>query len=265
MPEDNFFDINRKLWNDKTKIHVNSEFYNLAAFKSRKSSLNPIELDLLGDVSGKTILHLQCHFGMDSLSLAQLGAKVVGVDLSDKAIEKARKLNAELELDVEFICCNIYDLPKHLSTQFDIVFTSYGVIGWLPDLDRWASIIQQFLKPDGQFIMVEFHPVLNLLGWKWDGTLPYSYFNRGVLLEENEGSYTDRSAPIKNLAAEWDHSLAEVFTALLKQNLQLSHFQEYDYSPYNCFAEATELPDGNWQIKGIEGKVPLVFSLVACP
>lgn len=262
MSDINFFDINRKLWNDKTKIHVDSEFYDVAAFKAGKSSLNAIELDLLGDVSGKSILHLQCHFGMDSLSLARLGAKVVGVDLSDQAIEKARVLNAELGLDVEFICCNIYDLPQYLSTQFDFVFTSYGVIGWLPDLDKWANIVQQFLKVNGKFVMVEFHPVLNLLGWKWDGTLPYSYFNCGVLLEENEGSYTDRSAPIKNLAAEWDHSLAEVFTALLKQNLQLTHFQEYDYSPYNCFDEATELPDGNWQIKGIEEKVPLVFSVL---
>ncbi|MEL6720279.1 MAG: hypothetical protein AAFP82_16340 [Bacteroidota bacterium] len=111
--------------------------------------------------------------------------------------------------------------------------------------------------------MVEFHPVLNMLGWQWNGTLPYSYFNQGVLLEESEGSYTDRNAPIKNLAAEWDHSLAEVFNSLLNQHLQITHFQEYDYSPYNCFAEATALLDGNWQIKGIEGKVPLLFSVVA--
>jgi len=263
MANTDFFEINRKLWNDKTKIHVDSKFYDVASFKAGKSSLNPIELDLLGNLEGKTILHLQCHFGLDSLSLAGLGAKVVGIDLSDKAIEKARVLNSELGLDVEFICCNIYDLPQYLSTQFDIVFTSYGVIGWLPDLDKWASIIQQFLKPGGQFVMVEFHPVLNLLGWKWDGTLPYSYFNRGVLLEENVGTYTDRNAPIKNQAAEWDHSLAEIFTALLNQSLQLTHFQEYDYSPYNCFDQATELSNGNWQIKGIEGKVPLVFSLVA--
>lgn len=258
----NFFEVNRKLWNDKTKIHIDSDFYDVTAFKAGQSSLNPIELDLLGDVSGKKILHLQCHFGMDSLSLAKLGAKVVGVDLSDQAIEKARELRDELGLAAEFICCNIYDLPQHLSDQFDLVFTSYGVIGWLPNLDKWANIVQQFLKPEGKFVMVEFHPVLNMIGWKWDGTLPYSYFNQGVLLEENEGSYTDRSAPIKNLSAEWDHSLAEVFTALLNQNLQLIHFQEYDYSPYNCFDEATKLADGNWQIKGIEKKVPLLFSLL---
>ncbi|MEL6943814.1 MAG: class I SAM-dependent methyltransferase, partial [Bacteroidota bacterium] len=228
-----------------------------------KSSLNPIELELLGNLEGKTILHLQCHFGLDSLSLAKRGAKVIGVDLSDKAIAKAKQLNAELGLDVEFVCCNIYDLPQQLFSTFDIVFTSYGVIGWLPDLNKWASVIQQFIKPNGQFVMVEFHPVLNMLGWQWNGTLPYSYFNQGVLLEESEGSYTDRNAPIKNLAAEWDHSLAEVFNSLLNQHLQITHFQEYDYSPYNCFAEATALLDGNWQIKGIEGKVPLLFSVVA--
>ena len=124
MSNTDFFEVNRKLWNDKTKIHVDSEFYDVAAFKAGKSSLNAIELDLLGDVNGKTILHLQCHFGMDSLSLARLGAKVVGLDLSDQAIEKARELNSELGLDVEFICCNIYALPQKLSMSFDFVFTS---------------------------------------------------------------------------------------------------------------------------------------------
>lgn len=257
------FDINKKLWNNKTEIHLNSAFYNVNSFKAGKNTLNPIELGLLGDISSKSILHLQCHFGMDTLSLSRLGAKVVGMDLSDKAIAAARELNEELDLDARFVCCNIYDLPHHLNEQFDIIFTSYGVIGWLPDLDKWAKVIHHFLKPNGQFVMVEFHPVLNMIGWKWDGTLPYSYFNQGLILEETEGTYADRNAPIKNEAAEWDHSLGEVMTALLKQQLQIEHFQEYNYSPYNCFDEATPLPDGNWQIKDIEGKIPLIYSITA--
>jgi 2-polyprenyl-3-methyl-5-hydroxy-6-metoxy-1,4-benzoquinol methylase len=113
-----------------------------------------IELELLGNVKGLSILHLQCHFGQDSLSLARMGAHVTGIDLSDKAIKTAQELNAELHLNAEFICSDIYDLPQHLNKQFDIVFTSYGTIGWLPDLNKWAQIIHHFLKPEGKFIFV---------------------------------------------------------------------------------------------------------------
>src|SRR5690606_20725019 len=116
------------------------------------------------NLKDKKVLHLQCHFGQDSISLARLGASVVGVDLSDKAIEQAQHIAQELNADARFICCDIYDLPKHLNEQFDIVFTSYGTIGWLPDLDKWASVIHHFLKPGGQFIFAEFHPVV----WMFD-------------------------------------------------------------------------------------------------
>nr|HMQ81182.1 class I SAM-dependent methyltransferase [Ignavibacteria bacterium] len=136
-----YIEVNRDLWNKKTPVHVTSEFYDVASFKKGKSSLNPAELEALGDVSGKSLLHLQCHFGMDTLSWARLGAKVTGVDLADKAIDAARELNAELGLDAEFICSDVFDLKNVLDKKYDIVFTSYGTIGWLPDLDKWADIV----------------------------------------------------------------------------------------------------------------------------
>ena len=143
-----YLEINKQTWNNKTEVHIDSEFYDNENFLKGKSSLNAIELKLLGDFSNKKILHLQCHFGQDSLSLARLGAKVTGVDLSDQAIEKAKEFNEKLNLDAQFICCDVYDLPNHLDEKFDIVFTSYGTIGWLPDLTKWANLVSKFLKPN---------------------------------------------------------------------------------------------------------------------
>ena len=133
-----YIKINKQTWNNKTDIHIDSDFYDVKSFLEGKSTLNQIELALLGNLSDTKILHLQCHFGQDSLSLSRMGAKVVGVDFSDKAIEKAKAFNTKLGLDAVFICCDVYDIPTHLDEQFDIVFTSYGTIGWLPDLDKWA-------------------------------------------------------------------------------------------------------------------------------
>ena len=169
----NYININRESWNNKTEIHLKSEFYDVDNFIKGQTSLNSIELDLLGDISGKSILHLQCHFGQDSISLSRLGAKVTGVDLSDKAIESAKKFAKETNADATFICCDIYDLSNHLDQQFDIVFTSYGTIGWLPDLDKWAKIVSKFLKPNGQFVFAEFHPVV----WMFDDNFENIKYN----------------------------------------------------------------------------------------
>jgi 2-polyprenyl-3-methyl-5-hydroxy-6-metoxy-1,4-benzoquinol methylase len=179
-PELNYIEINRSAWNHKTEIHIASDFYDHANFMKGTSSLKSIELDLLGDLRGKSILHLQCHFGQDSISLQRMGAQVTAVDFSDKAIESARKFAEETQADVRFICCDIYDLPQHLNETFDIVFTSYGAIGWLPDLNRWASIVSHFLKSQGSFIFVEFHPVV----WMFDDDFTevrYAYMNNGPI------------------------------------------------------------------------------------
>jgi 2-polyprenyl-3-methyl-5-hydroxy-6-metoxy-1,4-benzoquinol methylase len=257
-----YFESNKNLWNQRTVVHKDSSFYDVASFLQGKSSLTEIELRELGAVSGKKILHLQCHFGMDSLSLARMGAAVTGMDLSDTAIEEARKLNQQVSLDAKFICCNVYDLKDHLDEPFDIVFTSYGVIGWLPDLDKWAEIIAHYVKPGGFFYMAEFHPVVWMLDEEFK-EVKYYYHNQETIVMEAQGTYTDRYAAIQGKEYSWNHSISEVLNALLSKKLQLEFFNEYSYSPYPCFRNVIQGSDGNWRVKGLEDKIPMVYSLKA--
>lgn len=260
--EENYLHINRTSWNNRVKPHMKSAFYDLPGFLQGKSSLNTIELDLLGEVSGKSILHLQCHFGQDSISLSRMGAKVTGIDLSDQAITEAKNLAETCNTDTRFICCDLYSLPEHLDETFDLVFTSYGTIGWLPDLDRWAGIISQYLKPGGEFIMAEFHPVV----WMFDDDLKkvtYGYFNHGPIMETISGSYADKKDTREHESITWNHSLQEILENLLQHNLSLKTFKEHDFSPYNCLNNMVETSPGKFQIEHMPGKIPLVFSLKA--
>ncbi|GAA4369255.1 class I SAM-dependent methyltransferase [Hymenobacter saemangeumensis] len=262
-PESSYLSVNRELWNARTGPHLSSEFYDVAGFKAGKSSLNSIELGLLGEVAGQRILHLQCHFGQDSLSLARMGAQVTGVDLSDEAIAAARRLSAELGVPAGFICCDVYELPAYLpEAQFDVVYTSYGVLGWLPDLSRWAALVQRYLRPGGRLVLVEFHPVV----WMFDNDftrVQYSYFNAGPIEETEVGTYADTGAPITHQSITWNHSLSEVISSLLGQGLQLQHLGEYDYSPYNCFAHTVANADGTFHVGPLGTKAPLLYSVVA--
>ncbi|MFC4721684.1 class I SAM-dependent methyltransferase [Geojedonia litorea] len=258
----NYIEINRQSWNNKTDTHLKSEFYDLENFKKGKSSLNPIELELLGDLKGKSILHLQCHFGQDTISLSRYGAEVTGVDLSDKAIKSAKQIAKDTNSNASFICCDIYDLSHYLDKQFDIVFTSYGTIGWLPDLDKWAKIIAKFLKPKGRFIFVEFHPVV----WMFDKNfekIEYSYFNTGAIVESESGTYADKNADITQESVTWNHDLSEVINSLIKNGLEINSFNEYDYSPYDCFNKTIEFEPKKYRIAHLESKLPMVYALVA--
>ncbi|SDG03136.1 class I SAM-dependent methyltransferase [Epilithonimonas hungarica] len=260
--EDNYLEINRDSWNTRTEAHINSDFYNLDAFLKGKSSLKDIELNLLGDLTGKSVLHLQCHFGQDSISLSRLGADVVGVDLSNVAIEQAQKFAEQLNAPVQFICCDVYNLPDHFDRQFDIVFTSYGTIGWLPDLDRWAKIISKFLKPGGTFVFVEFHPVI----WMFDSAfkkIEYRYFNSGAIIETEKGSYADKEADIEVKTIGWNHSLGEVFSSLIQNGLVITYFEEFDYSPYNNFSHSVESEPGKFRVAHLADKIPMVYALSA--
>ncbi len=257
----NYLDINKKLWNEKTKHHIDSTFYDNKSFIEGRNSLNKIELDILGDVTGKSILHLQCHFGQDTISLSRMGAKSVGVDLSDGAIAKAKELAIETNTDAEFICCDIYNLPNVLDKKFDIVFTSYGTIGWLPDINKWAEVVDHFLKPGGQFLIAEFHPVV----WMYDDHfthVKYKYSNNGPIHEVEEGTYADVNADIKAEFVCWNHGLAEVMSSLLDQGLVIKQFKEYDYSPYSCFNNYEEFESGKYRVKAFGDKIPYVYALL---
>lgn len=256
-----YININRQAWNNKTAAHLQSSFYDMDGFRAGKSSLKSIELELLGNINGKTLLHLQCHFGQDTISLSRMGAKVTGVDLSDKAIETARALAGELQSDARFICCDVYEVLHH-HQLYDIVFTSYGTIGWLPDLTRWAQVISASLHSGGKFIMAEFHPVV----WMFDNQfkdIGYNYFNTGAIEETEQGTYADRNAAIEQQYICWNHSLSEVIQSLLDAGLRIEHFGELDYSPYNCFEGTEEFEPGKFRIKHLGNKIPMLFTIIA--
>ena len=215
---DQYFEANKEGWNKRTAVHKDSAFYDVESFKAGKSSLNKLELDELGDVKGKSLLHLQCHFGMDTLSWAREGAIVTGIDLSNEAIDLARSLSSEMNIPANFICCNVYDLPAHLDEKFDVIFTSYGVIGWLPDLNKWASVVAQFLKPGGTFYMAEFHPVVWMMDENFE-RIKYYYHNQEVIAEVTTGTYTDRNADIEYKEYSWNHSLSEVINSLISKGV----------------------------------------------
>ena len=246
---------------------MNMEAQALAGLAGR-NSLTEIELELLGDVRGKRILHLQCHFGQDTLSLARMGAKVTGLDISDAALAEARTLAERCGLQADWVLSNVVDHRPELDGQFDIVYTSYGTIGWLPDLEPWAANIARYLKPaaagrpGGRFVFVEFHPAL----WMFDNHfthVQYSYFNRETIVEEEQGSYADREAPIKLTSYGWNHDLGEVLGSLLAVGLRIDRFTELDASPHDCFANMVRSDDGMFRIKGMEGKLPMVYALSA--
>lgn len=259
-PEEEYLKVNRESWNRRTEEHLTSEFYDVAGFIDGHNALKDIELALFGDVKGKKILHLQCHFGQDTLSLARMGAIVTGVDLSDTAIKNARILAKKIDQEATFIRSDVYDLPNNLDGEFDMVFTSYGTIGWLPDINRWAGVVNRFLKPGGRFIMAEFHPVV----WMFDDdfkTVAYKYNNSSAILEESKGTYTNPEADFHSKYISWNHGLAEVVTSLLDQGLQMSHFQEHFYSPYDCFGHTVEFEPGKYRIKHLDDKIPMVYAL----
>lgn len=262
MENQDYLNYNKQTWNDKVDVHIASDFYENDKFLNGKSTLNSIELELLGDVSGKKILHLQCHFGQDTISFARLGAKATGVDLSDKAIEKATEFNAQLGLDAEFVCCDVYNAPNHIDEKFDIVFTSYGTIGWLPDLDQWAKVIAHFLKPGGKFVMADFHPVV----WMYDDNFTevfYDYFNTKPIIEEGTGTYAEKEAEIQSKTISWNHPISETLNALINAGLEINQFNEFDYSPYDCFNEIEEVEPGKFRLKPFGNKIPMVYSILA--
>jgi len=252
---------NRDLWDKLARLHVKSKFYDVAGFLNGKSSLHRMVLDLVGHVEGKSILHLQCHFGLDTLSLARMGAVVTGVDFSEAGIEEARKLRDFLGLNAKFVVCDVDVLDEHLPCKFDMVFASFGVLEWHSDLERWALIVSHFLKEGGTFCLAEFHPALWMLNDE-QSRIEHSYFKRDPIFMPNEKSYADPEAGGMGTSYCWNHSLGEVFGALEAAGLEVFGFREYDYSPYNIFAHGVET-EGNFYIRGLEGTIPLAYSLFA--
>ena len=266
---DDYLRSNRENWNERTPIHARSDFYDVEGFKAGKSTLTSIELAELGDVEGKSLLHLQCHFGLDTMSWARLGARATGVDFSDEAISLARSLSSELGVEAEFVLSNVYDLPEVLGGKFDIVFTSYGALNWLPDLTKWAQVIDRFLKPGGTFYIVEFHPFADVFDDEDDTKelrVHYPYFQAGRPMRfdpDGSGSYADPSTPTTTTTFEWQHTMADIVNALISVGLRIELLHEFPYSVFRQLPAMERGEDGWWRLKEGRDSVPLMFSLKA--
>jgi len=263
---------NRDVWDAWTKIHVGSAFYDVASFRNggaRPIRLAHYEREEVGSVEGRSLLHLQCHFGLDTLSWARLGATVTGVDFSEEAIGEARKLAADIGMPATFIASDIYSFPEVLDERFDLVYTSCGVLGWLPDIAGWARVAAHFVRPGGFLYITQIHPVVQ--AFESEGVVPgglrlaYPYWSHAEPLRfDVHGSYADRDAPTDGLVEfGWNHSLGEIVTALLDAGLRLEFLHEFDFVrwPVGFLVEGK---DGRWRLPAAsEGGLPLFFSLKA--
>lgn len=268
-PADNpFLATNLARWEELALLHPHTATYDVAGFRAGRNALKPIELAELHDVAGRSLLHLMCHFGLDSLSWARMGAHVTGIDWSANAVAAARALAAETGIGARFVQSNVYDLPANLTGTFEIVFTSYGVLGWLPDLRRWAEVIAHFLAPGGRFYIAEAHPT----AWLFDDAdsatdlrVAYPYFTSAEPIRtEGEGSYADRQAPVRNRTEYgWSHGLGEIVTALIEAGLTIRFLHEHRAVPWRMFPFMHEREGGLWVLDDPRLDVPLSFSLLA--
>ncbi|MCW5898404.1 MAG: class I SAM-dependent methyltransferase [Flavobacteriales bacterium] len=255
-------DANRQLWNARVAPHLASALYDVDGFVAGRGSLTALELELLGEVRGRRVLHLQCHFGQDTLDLARRGAEMTGLDISDTAIDEARILADRMGLQAKWIRADVQERQPSLEGRFDMVFTSYGVLGWLPELEGWAANIRDYLKPGGKLVLVEFHPIV----WMFNDdftriTFPWS--SRAPIVEERKGSYADVERPGNFTSHWWDHGLGDILGALLGAGLRIDRYVELDGSPHDIFPRSVKGEDGLYRIGGLAGTIPMVFGLTA--
>jgi SAM-dependent methyltransferase len=255
---------NRALWDERVSIHVDSEFYDVDGFLAGRSSLRPFELAEMGDVQGLTLVHPQCHFGLDTLSWARLGARVTGLDFSAPAIAAAREIATRAGLEAEFIEANVYDAVDALEgRQFDIVYTGIGAILWLPDVDRWAKTMAELLVPGGRFYFAEFHPFTEVFGEE-ELIVTNSYFDRGPHEYDEPGTYADLSAPTTHTrSVEWQHGIGEVVSALAGAGLRIELLHEHDFTLTSRWPFLRPAEDHTFRMPPGVPALPLMYSLWA--
>jgi len=257
-------EINQNYWNKITPVHKTSSYYELETFLSGRTTLKCVEEEELGDVAGKSILHLQCHMGIHTLSLERKGAHVVGVDYSSEAIKVAMETRDRLGLKAEFICADLYDLPNLLNRQFDIVFTSYGVLYCLNDLDQWAKIVARYLSKNGFFYIVELHPVFYMLDDEGKHfAYPYFHDPEGRLVE-SKGALAVPDSRFQANFQEWTHSLSDVVNAVIHSGMKLEFLHEFPFVTLNASRKYLEDDGlGRFRIRGCDAPPPMMFSLKA--
>jgi SAM-dependent methyltransferase len=258
-------DLNRAWWDERVPIHLRSELYDLDSFRSGRDPIRAFEDAELGPVEGRTLAHLQCHFGLDSLGWARRGARVWGLDFSEPAVDTANALAAELGLGAEFVCADVYDAVGALGgRRFQIVYTGLGALNWLPDIDRWAQTVASLIEPGGLLYLVEFHPFT----WGFGDdelTFEHDYFRnpQGVLLEE-AGTYADLGAiTVHNRTVEWQHPLGEIVSAVIDAGLRLEFLHEHDYTLFPRWPFLEKHGFDQFRFPAERPRLPLMFSLRA--
>ena len=282
MPDDNTraYEANRARWDEAVPIHVASQGYDVEGFLRGEKSLYAVELDEVGDVSGKRLLHLQCHFGVDTLNWARLGATVTGLDFSGTAIEQARSLAAQVGVDdATFVQSDLYAAREALRGEFDIVYTGIGALCWLHDIREWARIVAHCLAPGGFVYVYEGHPVLWALDQERDDhqlVISEPYFELAAASEfDGEYTYVDGPAMEHTKTYEWNHGIGEIVTALIDAGLRLEFLHEHREVAWQALpwmiANASEVVAGthhqrrtSWSLPAHQrDKVPLMYSLKA--
>jgi SAM-dependent methyltransferase len=258
---------NRENWNDRTAIHLRSHFYDVEGWLRAAPGPDPRERDALGDVTGLRLVHLQCHFGLDTLAWARAGARVTGLDFSPSAIAAARDIaqRAGLADRADFVCANVYDALDALGrTTFDIVYISLGALCWLPSVDRWAEQAAGLVAPGGRLYLHDGHP----LAWAFADdslTVQHTYFEQPEpFVADDEHTYTDGENTIEHARTyEWNHSIGETITALIRHGLRLEWIVEHDWTVWPRFPWLEQHREGEWTNPPGMPRVPLSFSLLA--
>jgi SAM-dependent methyltransferase len=266
---DQLTETNRRNWDERVAVHLadRTGFYAVERFRRGGDTLMPIEAGEIGDVGGKRLLHLQCHFGLDTLSLARRGAAVTGLDFSAPAIETARKLADETGLAARFVHANVYDAPVALPEPFDIVFSSWGAICWLHDIRRWAAVVAQLLAPGAFLYLADHHPCAIVLepeggrlywrdSWRSPPDAPIGY--------DAPTTYTGDDTVFAHARAyNWNHPLSDILCALIDHGLRVDFLHEHETVPWRMFPMMTAIGDGMYRLPDGYPRIPLSFSLKA--
>ncbi|MFF5477288.1 class I SAM-dependent methyltransferase [Streptomyces sp. NPDC012935] len=261
-------EANRAMWDERVPLHAAGEFYDLAGFRAGADTLRDFERAEVGDVTGRTLLHLQCHMGLDTLSWARHGAaRVVGLDFSEPAVETARSLAADLGLGPDraaFVAADVYDAAQAVpDPSYDIVYTGVGALCWLPDIRRWAETAASLVAPGGFLYLAEFHPITEALDDETGSRVVRDYFDRDAQVYDIPGTYgSDSTDTVNNRSVEWQHPLGEVVTALVAAGLRIEFLHEHDISLFRRF-ESFEERDGCFRFPTGRPRVPLMYSLRA--
>jgi SAM-dependent methyltransferase len=262
-----WLEANRANWDERTDVHLRSRFYDVAGWLRDKTGPRPREVEVLGDVAGLRLVHLQCHFGLDSLASARAGAKVTGLDFSPSAVNAARELASQADLAdrATFVCGDMLDAVESLGHEtFDIVYVSVGALCWLPNVEPCASQVGALLAPGGRVFLHDGHPVAWALA-EDRACFAHSYFEEPEpFVDDSEATYTDAERPIANQRTyEWNHGLGETITALLDHGLRLRWLVEHDWTVWQRFPWLVRDDEGHWTTPAGVPRMPLTFSLLA--